>query len=85
MERVEEEQEKCTFEKENMLKIASLIFFKYMKNKSKTKLAMILDEKAAFFQRKMEKVELMKIGVIMQLPTYDSQEKDDQYHQQIAR
>ncbi len=56
-----------------------------MKNKSKTKLAMILDEKAAFFQRKMEKVELMKIGVIMQLPTYDSQEKDDQYHQQIAR
>ncbi len=83
--KVEEEQEKCTFERENMLKIVWLIFFKYMRSKAKTKLAMILDKKATFIQGRMEKEKLMKLGLAMQLPTYDSWLKDDQYHQQISR
>jgi hypothetical protein len=33
----------------------------------------------------MEKEKLMKLGLAMQLPTYDSWLKDDQYHQQISR
>jgi hypothetical protein len=40
-----------------------------MRSKAKTKLATVLDKKATFFQRRMEKEKLMKLGLVMQLPT----------------